>query len=51
MTVFVVREGIGREPFTSERFIKESEVPFKPCSEFKKADLDARQKLYRKIAE
>lgn len=32
-------------------FIKESELPFKACPEFKKADLDARQKLYRKLAE
>ena len=34
-----------------KRFIKESQLPFRPHSEFKKADLDARQELYRKIAE
>ena len=33
------------------RFIKESELPFRAHTEFKKADLDARQELYRKLAE
>jgi hypothetical protein len=33
------------------RFIESSKLPFKPHPEFKKADLDARQELYRKIAE
>lgn len=33
------------------RFIKESDVPFRPHSEFKKADLDARQELSRMLAE
>lgn len=32
-------------------FIRQSGLPFGPHSEFKKADLDARQELYRKIAE
>ena len=30
---------------------KRSGLPFKPNSEFKKADLDARQELYRKLSE
>lgn len=34
-----------------KRFIKESGLPFEACEEFKKADLDGRQKLYRKLAE
>jgi hypothetical protein len=33
------------------RFIQESGLPFRGYSEFKKADLDARQELYRKLAE
>ena len=33
------------------RFIKDSKLPFSAHHEFKKADLDARQKLYRKLAE
>jgi hypothetical protein len=33
------------------RFIKDSGLPFKPHPEFKKADLDARQNLYRRLAE
>ena len=32
------------------RFIRESELPFHPHVEFKKADLDARQELYRQLA-
>ncbi|MBF2755661.1 MAG: DUF262 domain-containing protein [Gammaproteobacteria bacterium AqS3] len=34
-----------------KKFIEESELEFKPHSQFKKADLDARQLLYQKIAE
>lgn len=34
-----------------KRFMKQSELRFVPHVEFKKADLDARQKLYRKLAE
>ena len=34
-----------------QQFIKKSELPFRPHTEFKKADLDARQDLYRKLAE
>lgn len=33
------------------RFREESGLPFRPHGEFKKADLDARQDLYRQIAE
>jgi hypothetical protein len=33
------------------RFVKDSGLPFRPHSEFKKADLDARQELYRRLAE
>jgi hypothetical protein len=33
------------------RYIKESGLPFQPHKQFKKADLDARQELYRKLAE
>lgn len=33
------------------RFIRETGLPFKPCPDFKKADLDARQDLYRNLAE
>lgn len=33
------------------RFIEESGLPFRPHAEFKKADLDARQLLYRQLAE
>ena len=33
------------------RFIKESSLPFKPHPEFKKADMEARQLLYRRLAE
>ena len=33
------------------RFIEESGLPFRPHAEFKKADLDARQDLYQKLAE
>lgn len=33
------------------RFIQESQLPFRPHVEFKKADLDARQALYMKLAE
>ena len=33
------------------RYIKTSGLAFQPHPQFKKADLDARQKLYRKIAE
>jgi hypothetical protein len=32
-------------------FIAESGLPFRPHAEFRKADLDARQALYRKLAE
>jgi hypothetical protein len=32
-------------------FIEKSGVPFRPHAEFKKADLDARQALYRQLAE
>jgi len=34
-----------------KRFVKESELPFEPHREFRKADLDARQVLYCKLAE
>lgn len=34
-----------------KRFIAASGLPFKPHAEFKKADLDARQELYRQLAE
>lgn len=34
-----------------KRFVNESGLPFRPHSEFKKADLDARQALYGQIAE
>lgn len=34
-----------------KRFIKGSALPFKPHSDFKKADMDARQELYRRLAE
>jgi hypothetical protein len=33
------------------RFIEESGLPFRPHPEFKKADLDARQRLYQGLAE
>lgn len=33
------------------RFIQESALPFEPLSQFKRADLDQRQELYRCIAE
>ena len=33
------------------RFIEESELPFRAYAKFKKADLDARQELYRQLAE
>jgi len=33
------------------RFIEQSGLPFRPHAEFKKADLDARQELYRRLAE
>ena len=33
------------------RYLKTSGLPFQAHSEFEKADLDARQKLYRKLAE
>jgi hypothetical protein len=33
------------------RFIQESGLPFRALKEFKKADLDTRQELYRKLAE
>lgn len=33
------------------RFIRESVLPFKPHENFKKADMDDRQELYRKLAE
>lgn len=33
------------------RLLEQSGLPFKPHAEFKKADLDARQNLYRQIAE
>jgi hypothetical protein len=33
------------------RFIEESGVPFREHRDFKKADLDARQKLYQQLAE
>lgn len=33
------------------RFLDESSLPFRAHAEFKKADLDARQELYRKLAE
>ncbi len=33
------------------RFIKESGLPFQPHAKFRKEDLDARQELYRRIAE
>jgi Protein of unknown function (DUF1524) len=34
-----------------KRFIEENGLPFRPHSEFKKADLDARQRLYQQLAE
>lgn len=34
-----------------KRFIETSQLPFRPHSEFRKADLDARQELYQKLAE
>lgn len=34
-----------------KRFVKNSELPFKPHAEFKKSDLDERQKLYIALAE
>jgi hypothetical protein len=33
------------------RFIRQSRLPFKPHNKFRKADLDERQELYRKLAE
>ncbi len=33
------------------RFIEETGLPFRAHSEFKKADLDVRQDLYRRLAE
>ena len=32
-------------------FLERSGLPFRPHAEFKKADLDARQVLYQKLAE
>lgn len=34
-----------------QRFLDESELDFRPHEQFKKADLDARQSLYQKLAE
>ncbi|MEL6312349.1 MAG: hypothetical protein AAFQ17_08330, partial [Pseudomonadota bacterium] len=34
-----------------KRFVSQSALPFRPHVEFKKADLDARQTLYRQLAE
>ncbi len=34
-----------------KQFIERSQLPFRPHSEFKKVDLDARQELYQKLAE
>jgi hypothetical protein len=34
-----------------KRFIQESGLPFRPYAEFKKADLDDRQRLYQKLAD
>jgi hypothetical protein len=34
-----------------KRFIEESGLPFRPHEEFKKADLDARQRLYQQLAD
>jgi len=34
-----------------KRFLAETGLPFRPHGEFKKADLDARQELYRQLAE
>ena len=34
-----------------KKFLKNSKLPFKAHPEFKKADLDARQELYRSLAE
>ena len=34
-----------------DRFVRTSELPFKAHHEFRKADLDARQDLYRRLAE
>jgi hypothetical protein len=34
-----------------KRFIEESKLPFRPHPEFKKADLDLRQRLYQQLAE
>ena len=33
------------------RFMEETRLPFRPHAEFKRSDLDARQDLYRKLAE
>ncbi len=33
------------------KFLRDSGLPFRPHSEFKKSDLDARQELYRQLAE
>ena len=33
------------------KFVRESSLPFRPHPDFKKADLDARQDLYRRLAE
>jgi len=33
------------------RYVRESSLPFRPLAHFRKEDLDARQKLYRQLAE
>jgi hypothetical protein len=33
------------------QYIERTGLPFTPCQEFKRTDLDARQNLYRKLAE
>lgn len=34
-----------------KKFVEQSDLPFRPHTEFKKRDLDARQELYRELAE
>jgi hypothetical protein len=43
-------QGYGHNPGFL-KFIKRSGLPFRPHPQFRRADLDARQQLYRQIAE
>jgi hypothetical protein len=46
-----VRELLAGRKYSIDYYQEESQLPFRTLAEFRKADLDARQVLYQRLAE